>query len=806
MPLPCMLCRGNTKALFFKVLQMRYSEHERELPLPLQDEAILPVTDTLHSNSDMKAQEPGLLWKIRHWFRVNSFSPGFLTRPWSHPAFGYLAACLLQTMAVAAIVLILHVDRPFRFPEALLLLVVLVVSLIWGAGPGIVTTLVGTALLIFLLLPPILSLGIARVEDVYGAGLFLGVGLTISLAASQVERARAEAVLQRRRVEKLFAQLEVEQHTLRVSEQEKHTRVSELEAIFEALSNGIALFNADGHVVHMNTALRGLLSIFTQPDSADLNISAEERLERLKLTDEQGQLLTDETSPIKRILRGEVLRGLDAPIISMRTVNGQDRLLIFGGAPIHDTSGTFTGAVVIVHDVTERRGADRRTQESLNALLVLAEELVQFPENGTKSTGQAEPVPTPNVVAQRLVELISSVLACKRVSITTFDPETHTPRSAAVVGLPPELEQQWRDRRPGFMLSEQLSSPFIDAQLRSDEVTVLDLSKPPLNQRPNPFGIHTMLLAPMTVQMRLVGVLVLDHGEKEWKYTPNEISLAKAVAKLAALVVERERLLTERAELQARELALRDANHLMDEFIAIAGHEIRTPLTTIKGSVQLAKRQLNKVMKRDAALPDDVKSLIASVQDLIDRAERQIGMQNRLVSDLLDVARIRANRLELHPELCDLTAIVRETVEDQQYLVPKRTIHCDIQASGELLVMADADRLRQVIGNYLSNALKYSAAQQPVMVSLRHDRATVRVQVRDNGPGLPLAEQQRIWERFYRVEGIETKTGSGVGLGLGLHICRMIIERQGGQVGVESSPGEGATFWFTLPMVEAIDG
>ena len=492
----------------------------------------------------------------------------------------------------------------------------------------------------------------------------------------------------------------------------------------------------------------------------------------------------------------------------MRTLNGQDRLLIVGGAPIHDESGTFTGAVVIVHDVTERRRADRRTQESLNALLVLAEELVQFPEGGTKSSGQAEHVPTPNAVAQRLVELISSVLACKRVSITTFDPVTHAHRSAAVVGLSPELEQQWLERRPGYFLSGQLSSPFIDAQLRNDEVTVLDLSSPPFNQGPNPFGIHTMLLAPMTIQKRLVGVLLLDHGGKEWKYTPNEIALAKAVAKLAALVVERERLLAERAESQARELALREANHLMDEFIAIAGHEIRTPLTTIKGSVQLAKRQLKKVMKRDAALPDDVKSLITSVQDLIDRAERQIGMQNRLVSDLLDVARIRANRLELHPELCDLTAIVRETVEDQQYLAAERTIHCDIQVSGELLVMADADRLRQVIGNYLSNALKYSDAQQPVMVSLWHDRATVRVQVRDNGPGLPLAEQQRIWERFYRVDGIETRTGSGVGLGLGLHICRTIIERQGGHVGVESSLVRVRPFglpfpWSKLSMVEA---
>ncbi len=785
---------------------MKYSEHKQESLVPLRDEAILPVTDTLQSDRSTTTQQPGLLWKIRHWFQINSFSPGFLSRPWSHPAFGYLAACLLQAMVVTAIVLILRVYPTFSFPEALMLLVILVVSLFWGAGPGLVTIAVGTLLLVALLIPPYFSLAIARTEDGYGVVLFLGVGLTISLIASQVERTRAEAVLQRRQAEKLFAQLEVEQQTLRVTEQETRSRVSELEAIFEALTNGIAIYNADGHVVHMNTALREMISLFTLPDSADVNISAEERLERLQPTDEQGQLLTLENSPIKRVLRGEVLKGLDSPIISVPTLNAQDRLLIVGGAPIYDESGTSTGAVVIIYDVTERRRADRRTQESLNALLVLAEELVRFPDESTKLTGQAEHVPTPNAVAQRLAELISSVLACKRVSITTFDPETHVHRSAAVVGLSSALEKLWLERRPGYFLSEQLSGPFIETQLHNDEVTVLDFTSPPFNQRPNPFGIHTMLFAPMTVQKRLVGVLLLDHGEQAWKYTANEIALTKAVSKLAALVVERERLLTERADSQARELALRDANRLMDEFIAIAGHEIRTPLTTIKGSVQLAKRQLNRVMKHDTALPDDVKSLILSVEDLIDRAERQIGMQNRLVSDLLDVARIRANRLELHPELCDLTAIVRETVEDQQYLATTRTIHCDIQVSGELLVMADADRLHQVVSNYLSNALKYSEARQPVMVSLWHDRATVRVQVQDNGPGLPLAEQQRVWERFYRVDGVETKTGSGVGLGLGLHICRTIIERQGGQVGVESTLGKGATFWFTLPMVEAIEG
>ena len=793
---------------------MSYSEQKQEAQVPMQKEdRMLPVTDALKSSTGMAGSKnaPGNIWgKIYYWFRINSFSPGFLASPWSHPAFGYVAAFLLQMVTVLGIVLLLRAYPGFRFPEALLLLVVLLVSLFWGAGPGLLTTLVGTVLLVLLLLPPYLTLTFANTADAFSMLLFLCVGLTFCLIASQVERARADAVKQRRQIERLYRQLETEQQTLRASEQETRTRVSELEAIFEGLTDGIALFDAEGHALHANTGMRELLAPYTSAEFPSLDLATEERLQQLKPTDENGELITRETSPVRRILKGEVFTGLNSPIVSLRTTEGQDRLLIIGGAPIRADDGTITGAVAIVRDVTERRQADMHTQKALEALLTMAEELVRFPEERVQPGDEAT---QSNVVAQRLAELICSVLACKRVSITTIDPETGLHRSAAVVGLTPEFEQRWRQRRPGYLLSEQLNSPFIDARLRNDEVLVLDLSKQPFNKRPNPYGIHTMLLAPMIVDMRMVGVVAIDHGgivrgqgeRKERVYTPGELALAKAVAKLAALVVERERLLAERSESQARELALRDANRLMDEFIAIAGHEIRTPLTTIKGSVQLAKRQLNKVMKRDAALPTDVKTLITSVQDLIDRAERQIGMQNRLVSDLLDVARIRSNRLELHPELCDFAAIVRETTEDQQYLTPTRTIQCDIQAQGEVLVMADADRLRQVISNYLSNALKYSEASQPVMVCLDYDRARARLHVRDNGPGLPLSEQQRIWERFYRVDGIEAKTGSGVGLGLGLHICRMIIERQGGQVGVESLPGQGATFWFTLPLAETIE-
>jgi signal transduction histidine kinase len=292
-------------------------------------------------------------------------------------------------------------------------------------------------------------------------------------------------------------------------------------------------------------------------------------------------------------------------------------------------------------------------------------------------------------------------------------------------------------------------------------------------------------------------------GGEDYEYPEEEIALARALAQLVALTLERTRLFQERTQAEAAVLALRETNRLMDEFIGIAGHELRTPLTTIKGSVELARRQANRILARQERLPEEVAPLVTKLLGHLDRTERQIRMQNRLISDLLDVARIHANRLELYPELCDLQALVREIVEDQQYMTPARTITLTSNAAGEVLVMADEDRVRQVIGNYLSNALKYSESAKPVRVRLDLNGKLVRVSVTDEGPGLSSAQQEDVWERFYRVPEIEVKSGSGVGLGLGLHISRMIIERLGGQVGVESAPGKGSTFWLALPLVQA---
>jgi signal transduction histidine kinase len=121
-------------------------------------------------------------------------------------------------------------------------------------------------------------------------------------------------------------------------------------------------------------------------------------------------------------------------------------------------------------------------------------------------------------------------------------------------------------------------------------------------------------------------------------------------------------------------------------------------------------------------------------------------------------------------------------------------------------VCADAGRIEQVVTNYLTNALKYSQEDRPVAVGLQVGGDAARLWVRDQGVGVPVADQASIWERFHRAAGVTVQSGSDVGIGLGLHISKTIVEQHGGAVGVESTPSQGSTFWFTLPLATSGSG
>ena len=278
-----------------------------------------------------------------------------------------------------------------------------------------------------------------------------------------------------------------------------------------------------------------------------------------------------------------------------------------------------------------------------------------------------------------------------------------------------------------------------------------------------------------------------------------------AILEINRDITERERMQREREEASANELALREANRRMDEFLGIVSHELRTPLTTIKGNVQLARLRLRTSLREVPANMDVLRSMLEEVQMMLERAERQTNVQNRMVSDLLDISRLQADKLELRLVPCDLAPIVLEMVEDQRSTTLKRAIYLEMPEGDTVPVIADPERIGQVINNYLTNALKYSQEGRPVDVQLKKEENMVRVSVRDEGPGLTPEEQVQVWDRFYQVEGIKRQRGSSVGLGLGLNICRAIIEQHQGEVGVESTKGEGSTFWFTLPLADPDD-
>ncbi len=292
---------------------------------------------------------------------------------------------------------------------------------------------------------------------------------------------------------------------------------------------------------------------------------------------------------------------------------------------------------------------------------------------------------------------------------------------------------------------------------------------------------------PVTVESRQV--VVRDEQQRP-----------SAILEINRDISERMKLLAEQAEVRASEEAARRTEDLIDEFIGTVGHELRTPLTTLKASIQLAHRRLKKISEAQQMSLEEVQQDILFALTLLDRAERQVAVQNRLVGDLLEMSRIRVRHLELELAECDLKRVVKEVVEDQVFLDANRTITLELPPAEQLFVIGDEDRLRQVVHNYLTNALKYSPDTTPVLVRLERREGQALVSVIDQGPGLSEEEREQVWTRFYRAGKVTGNKGSTVGLGLGLYICRTLIERQGGQVGVESQPGAGSTFWFSLPL------
>jgi PAS domain S-box-containing protein len=431
-------------------------------------------------------------------------------------------------------------------------------------------------------------------------------------------------------------------------------------------------------------------------------------------------------------------------------------------SPIKDTKGVIIGASKIARNMAKQQMAENQLQQYAENLEVL------------NAVGKAV---SENLDVQEILQKVTDAsTALTGAAFGAFfynqlDERGESYMLYTLSGAPREAFEGFNMPRNTAVFNHTFSGLGI--------VRVDDITKDPRYGHNSPhYGMpagHLPVVSYLAVPVisktgEVIGGLFFGHSEPA-KFTKEHEVLVSGVSSQASVALDNAKLYEEIQKLNLKK----------DEFIGLASHELKTPMTSLNGYLQII----------DRSLADDDRN-----KTFIRKALKQIDKLSTLISDLLDVSKIEAGKLPFSYNSFNLPQLVDEVVDLMQYSTKSHNLTICSEIA-DLTVYADRQRIEQVIINLLSNAIKYSpdASQINISVSRQNDDAVVSVQ--DFGMGINPEQQERIFSRFYRVDDVAAHIS---GLGIGLYISNDIITRHNGKLTVESNTGKGSTFKFNIPL------
>jgi two-component system phosphate regulon sensor histidine kinase PhoR len=525
---------------------------------------------------------------------------------------------------------------------------------------------------------------------------------------------------------------------------QSHAR--ELDVIFDSISDGISLMDLNGEVIRENRAARELRTqLATMSDGSSASIqrlvtraTSQDQQEDSGLTTEPTlQITTTENERREYLVSGAPVRGAAAPTRTR-------------GASNSETPDSILGAVLVWRDVTEAHQliAERRAREDADAQRELLQTIVDELPSGVYLAHGPE---------ARLILANRAALNVWGAQWEIDQPMAEFFRANGIQALRPDGQPLAYDD-----LATVRSIRTGEAIQHQEEI---------IRQ---PTGAHLpVLLNTVTVNSSLLRRAL--HNNPQTDEARDEEHTAIVVLQDVT--------------------PLKEAERLKDEFIAIAAHELKTPMAAVKGFTEMLTR--GPASELGSPLEDWQREAL----DAIDIATTRLV---ELTNDLLDVARLQADRLELRREPTDLVALTRRVSRRMQITTQRHKL---IIESSEDYVVANIDppRIEQVLNNLLSNAIKYSpeGGNVSIHISACPNKAHALISIRDSGIGIPKEQQSKLFSRFVRADNARDRSIGGTGLGL--YLCREILARHGGRIWLESQLNQGSEFTVELPLIGSED-